>query len=70
MTDPSVDPVPGQTMLPTVSLTEFDIPRAFLKPSVLKGSGYVRLCQAYCWQHSLTMQELDRPKDHCPSGKE
>ena len=55
--DPSADPVPGQTMLPTVSLTESDIPRAFLKPSILKGSGYVRLCQqcqAYCWQHSMT----------------
>ena len=24
--DPSADPVPGQTMLPTVSLTESDIP--------------------------------------------
>ena len=30
--DPSLaDPVPGQTMLPTVSLTESDIPGAFLK---------------------------------------
>ena len=28
--DPSADPVPGQTMLPTVSLTESDIPGAFL----------------------------------------
>ena len=30
--DPSADPVPDQTMLPTVSLTEFDIviPGAFL----------------------------------------
>ena len=27
--DPSADPVPGQTMLPTVSLTESDIPGAF-----------------------------------------
>ena len=42
--DPSADPVPGQTMLPTVSLTESDIPRAFLKPSIYKGSGCVRLC--------------------------
>ena len=32
--DPSADPVPDQTMLPTVSLTESDIPRAFLKPSI------------------------------------
>ena len=32
--DPSADPVPGQTMLPTVSLTGSDIPRAFLKPSI------------------------------------
>ena len=32
--DPSADPVPHQTMLPTVSLTESDIPRAFLKPSI------------------------------------
>ena len=47
--DFSADPVPGQTMLPTVSLTESYIPRAFLKPYILKGSGYVRLCQAYCW---------------------
>ena len=31
--DHSADPVPGQTMLPTVSLTESDIPGAFLKPS-------------------------------------
>ena len=29
--DPSADPVPGQTMLPTVSLTESDIPGAFFK---------------------------------------
>ena len=28
--DPLADLVPGQTMLPTVSLTESDIPRAFL----------------------------------------
>ena len=28
--DPSADPVPHQTMLPTVSLTESDIPGAFL----------------------------------------
>ena len=28
--DPSADPVPGQTMLPTVSLIESDIPGAFL----------------------------------------
>ena len=28
--DPSADSVPGQTMLPTVSLTESDIPGAFL----------------------------------------
>ena len=28
--DPSADPVPGQSMLPTVSLTVSDIPRAFL----------------------------------------
>ena len=28
--DPSADPVPGQTMLPTVSLTKSDIPGAFL----------------------------------------
>ena len=27
---PSADPVPGQTMLPTVSLTESDLPGAFL----------------------------------------
>ena len=27
--DPSADPVPDQTMLPTVSLKESDIPRAF-----------------------------------------
>ena len=27
--DPSADPVPGQTMLPTVILTESDIPGAF-----------------------------------------
>ena len=27
--DPSADPVPDQTMLPSVSLTESDIPRAF-----------------------------------------
>ena len=32
--DPSADPVPDQTMLPTVSLTESDITRAFLKPSI------------------------------------
>ena len=32
--DPSADPVPDQTMLPTVSLTESGIPRAFLKPSI------------------------------------
>ena len=32
--DPSADLVPDQTMLPTVSLTESDIPRAFLKPSI------------------------------------
>ena len=32
--DPSADPVPDQTMLPTVSLTESDIPRAFLKLSI------------------------------------
>ena len=48
--DPSADPVPGQTMLPTVSLTESDIPGAFFDG----------------WLY----QELDRPKDHCPSGKE
>ena len=58
--DPSADPVPGQTMLPTVSLTESDIPRAFLKPSNLKGSGYVRWCQAYCWQHSLIRNWIGR----------
>ena len=46
--DPSADPVPGQTMLPTVSLTESDIPRAFLNGWILKGSGYVRLGQTYC----------------------
>ena len=36
--DPSADPVPVQIMLPTViiSLTETDIPTAFLKPSILK----------------------------------
>ena len=28
--DPSADPVPDQTLLPTVSLTESDIPGAFL----------------------------------------
>ena len=27
--DPSADPVPGHTMLPTISLTESDIPGAF-----------------------------------------
>ena len=32
--DPSADPVPDPTMLPTVILTESDIPRAFLKPSI------------------------------------
>ena len=32
--DPSADPVPDQTMLPTVSLSESDIPGAFLKPSI------------------------------------
>ena len=32
--DPSANPVPDQTMLPTVSLTDSDIPRAFLKPSI------------------------------------
>ena len=32
--DPSVDPVPDQTMLPTVCLTESDIASAFLKPSI------------------------------------
>ena len=32
--DPSADPVPDQTMLPTVSLTGSDIPGAFLKPSI------------------------------------
>ena len=32
--DPSDDPVPDQTMLPTVSLTDSDIPKAFLKPSI------------------------------------
>ena len=37
--DPSADPVPDQTMLPSVSLTESDIPGAFSKPSILKGSG-------------------------------
>ena len=34
--DPSADPVPDQTMLPTVSLTESDIPGAFLKPYPFK----------------------------------
>ena len=34
--DPSADPVPGQTMLPTVSLTESDIPGAFFKWMALK----------------------------------
>ena len=58
--DPLADPVPGQTMQPTVSLTESDIPGAFLKPFILKGSGYVRLCQAYCWQHSLTRNWIGR----------
>ena len=58
--DPLADPVPDQTMLPTVSLTESDIPRAFLKPSILKGSGYVRLFQAYCWQHSLIRNWIGR----------
>ena len=29
VSDPSADPVPGQTMLQTVSLTESDIPVAF-----------------------------------------
>ena len=32
--DPPADPVPDQTMLPTVSLTESDISGAFLKPSI------------------------------------
>ena len=32
--DPSADPVPDQTILPAVSLTESDTPRAFLKPSI------------------------------------
>ena len=36
--DPLADPVLDQTMLQTVSLIESDIPRAFLKPSILKGS--------------------------------
>ena len=34
--DPSADPVPGQTMLPTVSLTKSDIPGAFFKWMALK----------------------------------
>ena len=34
--DPSADPVPGQTMLPTVRLTESDIPRAIFKWMALK----------------------------------
>ena len=34
--DPSADPVPGQTMLPTVSLTESGIPGAFLNGWPLK----------------------------------
>ena len=58
--DPSADLVPDQTMLPTVSLTESDISRAFLKPSILKVSGYARLCQAYYWQHSLTRNWIGR----------
>ena len=49
--DPLADPVPGQTMLPSVSLTESDIPGAFL-------NGWLWVCQTrlgqtYCWQHSL-----------------
>ena len=42
--DPSTDPVPDQTMLPTVSvsLTESDIPGAFLKAIHLKR---LRVCQ-------------------------
>ena len=58
--DPSADPVPGQTMLPTIGLTESDIPGALLKPSSLTGSGYVRLCQAYCWQYRLTRNWIGR----------
>ena len=37
--DPSVDPVPGQTMLPTVSLTESDIPEPFLLDGFKKALG-------------------------------
>ena len=40
--DPSADPVTDQTMLPTVSLTGSDIPRAFLKAIHLKR---LRVCQ-------------------------
>ena len=58
--DPSADPVPGQTMLPTVSLTDSDITGAFFKWMVLKGSGYVRLGQTYCWQHSLIRNWIGR----------
>ena len=34
--DPSADPVPGQTVLPTVSLTESGIPRSLFKWMFLK----------------------------------
>ena len=58
--DPSADPVPDQTLLPTVSLTESDIPGAFLNGWLLKGSGYVRIGQTYCWQHSLIRNWIGR----------
>ena len=67
--DHSADLVPGQTMLPTVSLTESDIPRAFLKPSI--HFKRLRVCQtrSSLLLAALLDQELDRPKDHCPSEK-
>ena len=37
--DPTADPVPGQTMLPTVSLTESDIPGAFKMDGFKKALG-------------------------------
>ena len=37
--DPSADPVPDQTMLPTVSLTESDIPRAGAAEGIFKWGG-------------------------------
>ena len=69
--DPSADPVPDQTMLPTVSLTESEHTRSLFKAIHLKR---LRVCQT---RSSLLLavymyfdQELDRPKDHCSNGKE